>query len=257
MIANLGMYDRPETAAAHDALWAAIRDRLRVAGHAAPEALTRDRDLWEIWQSPDLLLGQTCGLPYRAVLHGKVSIVCTLDYGLAGAPAGHYLSLAVSRRDGPATLAEADGARLAYNDALSQSGWAAACAVAEAAGITYSSCIASGAHRVSARMIAEGSADLALIDAITWRGIVAYEPELAEVLSVIGQSAPTPGLPLITAAGRDPAPLRAAVIAALDDLPRTVHDRLGLAGFTDIPTSAYLAVPNPPDPSQFAQNGAA
>lgn len=40
MIASLGMYDRPETMAANDRLWALVRDGLRARGIAAPEALT-------------------------------------------------------------------------------------------------------------------------------------------------------------------------------------------------------------------------
>ena len=64
MIASLGMYDRTETAAANDRLWAGIRDGLRARGIAAPEALTRgDGAYWPAWQAPDLVLSQTCGFP--------------------------------------------------------------------------------------------------------------------------------------------------------------------------------------------------
>ena len=69
MIASLPMYDMPHLRGAHDRYWTAIRDAL---GYG-PDALTRGGDPWAEWQSPDLLLGQTCGLPYRARLHDKVT----------------------------------------------------------------------------------------------------------------------------------------------------------------------------------------
>ncbi|MFN3646541.1 MAG: hypothetical protein ACK4S2_08505, partial [Gemmobacter sp.] len=70
MQASLPMYDRPEVQAANDRLWAGIRDRLRAAGLAAPETLVRGRwPLWDHWTAPDLVLSQTCGLPYRSRLH--------------------------------------------------------------------------------------------------------------------------------------------------------------------------------------------
>jgi hypothetical protein len=80
MIAALPMYDRPEMRAANDRFWQAIRDRL---GDGPPH-LTRDRDPWDIWQAPDLLLAQTCGFPYRARLHGRIYLVGTPDYGVEG-----------------------------------------------------------------------------------------------------------------------------------------------------------------------------
>lgn len=50
MIASLTMYERPETTAALDALWQAIRAELNDS--EAPETLTRGKDLWEVWTSP-------------------------------------------------------------------------------------------------------------------------------------------------------------------------------------------------------------
>ena len=102
MIASLPMYDRPETAAANDRLWAGIRDRLRAEGLPAPEALIHGAsDLWPQWTSPDLVLSQTCGYPYRSRLHGQVLLVGTPDYGVDGCAPGHYRSVFVARADDP------------------------------------------------------------------------------------------------------------------------------------------------------------
>ena len=85
MIASLGMYDRAETHAANDRLWAGICDRLRGAGVAAPQSLTRGEGAyWPAWQSPELIFSQTCGFPFRARLQGRVQLVGTPDFGVEG-----------------------------------------------------------------------------------------------------------------------------------------------------------------------------
>ena len=95
MIAALPMYDRPETAAATDRYWGLIRDGLRAREIEAPDDLTRTDDLWTLWQSPDLVLAQTCGLPFRARLHGQVQLVGTPDFGLPGCAPGYYNSVII------------------------------------------------------------------------------------------------------------------------------------------------------------------
>ena len=79
MIASLGMYDRAEAQPANDRFWALIRDGMRARGLAAPDSLTRGAGAyWDAWQSPDLILSQTCGFPYRAKLHDKVTLIGNL-----------------------------------------------------------------------------------------------------------------------------------------------------------------------------------
>ena len=58
-------------------------------------------------------------------------------------------------------------------------------------------------------------------------------------------TAPTPGLPYITAGAADADATRAAVIAAIEGLSDDDRNALGLRGFVSIPKDAYLAVPNP------------
>jgi len=241
MIAALPMYDRPELRTATDALWSALRDALRVRGFDAPDALTRDRDLWEIWQDPDLLLAQTCGLPFRARLHGQVRIVATPDYGLPGCPPGHYCSVILARS---ADLPESP--RVALNDPVSQSGWAALHGWATSRQLSLGPVTLTGSHAASARAVAAGEADLAAVDAQTWRQLLrfdALDPDLE-----IARTPPTPGLPLITAAAHDPAMLRGAVVSALDALPAATREALDLRGIVNIDAHIYRAVPIPPNP---------
>jgi ABC-type phosphate/phosphonate transport system substrate-binding protein len=246
MIASLPMYDRPETAAANDRLWSAIARHLQKEGVDAPAALDRDMGLWEAWQSPDLLLSQTCGLPFRARLHPTVTLVATPVCDLAGVPPGHYHSVLVARRDDPREdLAAFDGATLAVNDPLSQSGWAAPLAEAAALGIAFGSLRLTGAHRASAAAVAEGAADLAAIDGVSWAMIRRWDAP-AEGLREIATTRPTPALPWITARA-DLAPLLARALAvAIAGLPAEDRRRLCLAGAMRLPPEAYLAVPIPP-----------
>lgn len=250
MIAALPMYDWPSLAAAHDALWAGIRGRLRAAGRAAPEALDRGIGLWEGWLHPRLVLGQTCGMPYRTRLHGQVVLVGTPDYGLPEAPSGHYYSQLVVRRGAGGTLADFAERTLAFNGHDSQSGWAAPQNQAAVLGFRFRRTLHTGAHRDSALAVAGGRADIAAIDAVTWRILGREMPEVAAALEVIGHTDPTPGLPLIAAAGTDPVPLAEAVAGAIGALEAADRDALGLTGLAQVPAAAYLAVPNPPPPSQ-------
>ncbi|RXV66127.1 hypothetical protein C6W92_05680 [Roseovarius sp. A46] len=245
MIASLPMYDRPETAAANDRLWQAVRARLG----EGPECLTREGDLWTQWQSPDLLLSQTCGLPYRSRLYDKVNLVGTPVCDLPDCPPGQYYSVFVARRDDPRDDPQAYAqAVLAYNEPLSQSGWAAPQAWAAARGFAFTETLRTGAHAASAQAVADGRADIAALDALSWR-FMARTDRFADALRVIGRTDPTPALPWITAATRDPAPIRAALSAALLAMPPEDRDTLGISGLLEVAPEAYLALPIPAPPA--------
>jgi ABC-type phosphate/phosphonate transport system substrate-binding protein len=250
------MYDFGAAAAANDRFWALIRDGLRAGGIAAPEALVRgDAAFWQAWEAPELLLSQTCGYPFRARLHDRVNYVGTPDYGVQGCPAGHYCSVFVVRAgDLRQTLAEFDGAPFAYNEALSQSGWAAPQVHAARLGIRLPPAVRTGGHPLSARAVAEGRADIAALDAVTHLLLVENEPDLMARLKVIDRTVPTPGLPYIAARGAPVAAIFDAVSEAISAL--SVDDRaiLHLRGIVRIPTEAYLAVPNPPAPDAHEQD---
>jgi ABC-type phosphate/phosphonate transport system substrate-binding protein len=252
MIASLGMYDVGTAQPANDRLWALIRDGLRARGLDAPEALTRGAQAyWDAWQSPDLLLSQTCGYPFRARLHGHVAYVGTPDFGVEGCPPGYYRSVFVARRDDPrATLAEFDGAPFAFNEALSQSGWAAPQTHAAKLGLQLPPLVQTGGHQLSAHAVAEGRADIAALDAVTWELLQDNDPVTAQ-LRVIDRTDPTPGLPYIAAKDAPVALIQSAVAEAIAALPPEDRATLHLKGFVTIPKEAYLAVPNPPPPAGF------
>lgn len=255
MIASLGMYDRPETMAANDRLWALVRDGLRARGIAAPDALTRGAGAyWQAWEDPALVLSQTCGFPYRAKLHDKVTLVASPDYGLEGCPPGYYCSVFVTRADDARRLPEFRGAQFAYNEALSQSGWAAPQNHAATMGFAFSPLVETGSHRGSALAVAEGRADLACLDALTWALLQRWEPAVAG-LREVARTAPTPALPYIAAKGADAEASFSALVAAISQLSPEDRDTLSLRGVVRITPERYLAVPIPPTPEQIAQSG--
>lgn len=252
MIASLGMYDFGPAQGANDRLWALTRDALRAAGHDAPEALTRGEGAyWPAWEEPGLVLSQTCGYPYRARLHGHVTLVGTPDYGLPGCPPGHYRSVFVARRDDPrATLQDFADAPMAFNEDLSQSGWAGPAQHLLSLDLTPRPALRSGGHRLSVQAVAEGRADLAGVDALTWAMLQGQEPAAAR-LKVVAETVPTPALPYISAAGADGPALFAALQGAIAALAPEDRDALHLRGLVAIPAAAYLAVPTPPPPRHF------
>jgi len=246
-LASLPMYDRPELRGAHDRYWRAIRAELG----EGPEYLTRAGDVWDHWLSPDLLLSQTCGYPFRAHLHGKVTLVGTPDHGIAGCPPGHYCSVFVARaedaRASPEDFAEA---RFAYNEALSQSGWAAPQALARSEGFAFRNLVETGGHAASARAVAEGRADIAALDALSWR-LMRRHDRFAAALKEVGRTPPTPALPYITARTRPARPLFDAIEAAIEALAPEDRAALSLEGLVPIPAADYIAVPTPPPPDKI------
>lgn len=251
MIASLGMYDRAETAPANDRLWALIRDGLRARGLPAPDALTRGEGAyWPAWTAPDLVLSQTCGYPFRARLHDRVTLIGTPDYGLPDCPPGHYCSVFVARADDARTLPEFRTARFAWNDGLSQSGWAAPQNHAATMGFRFAPGPMTGGHRLSALAVVQGKADLASLDALTWALLRRHEGWTAG-LREVARTAPTPGLPLIAGPAADAAATFDAVAEAIAALVPEDRDTLHLRGLTRIAAADYLAIPNPPPPDQF------
>ena len=248
MIASLPMYDPPPLRDANDTFWGLIRDRLRAEGMAAPDELTRTGDLWDHWTDAALVLSQTCGFPYRARLHGQVALVGSPDFGVPDCPPGYYCSVFVVRRDDPRRrLADFDGATFAYNEALSQSGWAAPQTEARARGLRFVTGPHTGGHALSARAVAEGRADIAALDAVTWANLQTFDP-VCDALVEIDRSEPTPVLPYNAAKGADALLIRAAIARAIEALPAGTRRRLRLRGIVDIPAERYLAVPIPPAP---------
>lgn len=250
MIANLPMYLWPENRAAHDRLWALIRDGLRAQAINAPDALDYDTGHMDSWGRPDLVISQICNLPYRARFRGKVTKIGAADYALPDIAPGYYHSVFVVRADDPAqTLTDAANHPMAINEPLSNSGWGVPLQYAMSQGLTLNPVIRTGAHRESLRAVVEGRADLAAIDGVTWANMQRWDVHAARA-KVIARTHTTPGMTFITAMGHDPAPYFAAIDTAIKALPQTDRTTLNLRGIIALPETAY-DIPLPPFPANL------
>lgn len=239
-IAALAMYDAPAgVAAANDALWAGLRDRLRAAGLAGvPDRLTRGGSYADPWLHPRLLLAQTCGFPYVRHLRGRVRLVATPVYGFPGGTGAERRSVVVVVADAPfAHVADLRGARAAINDPGSNSGanlLAALVAPLSRDGRFFSSVKVTGGHRESLAAVAAGRTDVAAIDSVTFGLLSAHAPEEVASVRVLCETPGGPGLPLITrgaATDGEVAVLRQALADVVAD-PALAEARatLGLVG---------------------------
>ena len=246
MIASLPMYARASNKAAHDTLWALIRDNLRAHGVPAPDGLDHDIDHMDSWGHEDLVLGQTCNLPLRAVFMDKVTIIGAADYGLDGCLPGHYRSNFIVHRDcldeDPAAMFDA---RFVCNEPLSQSGYGAAQLWAQAQGSQFQLSATTGSHRASIEALATGTGDIAAIDAQTWWIECAENPQ-TQALKVIGHTAPSPGMTFITRKGQNPQLYFAAITNAISQLHPQAADVLGLRAIIALDPIAYK-LPFPPE----------
>ena len=250
MIASLMMYMRPELAGAHDRYWALIRQNLSEAGIDSPAALSQQAEEFHVWKHPELVLSQTCGMPYRTWLHDRVALVGTPDFSLRDCPPGYYRSAIIVRAADPRQKTEAfRDAVFAYNQTFSQSGYAAPYWHLEPEGFWFENRLHTGQHLLSARAVADNRADIAALDAVSWRLMQQYEP-FTSALRVLQWTEPTPGLPLITSKSADPQKIFDAVEGAIKRLHSSDRQILGLAGIVHIPKADYLAVRNPPDSRQ-------
>ncbi|WP_340160315.1 PhnD/SsuA/transferrin family substrate-binding protein [uncultured Hoeflea sp.] len=248
--ASLPMYDWPEIRDATDGLWQAVREQLRERGIEAPEALDRHADPETLWTNPALLLSQTCGYPYATMLADKVTLVGTPAHAVTGAEPGRYFSVLVARKNGaPQHLADLSGKRFAYNMQHSQSGFAAPVRLLADAGLaSLPEPLKTAAHRASIQAVADGKADWAAIDAVTWELAKRHEPA-SQDLTVFARTPDTPALPLITslqhANHRDT--IADAYEAAITELDKQTRDAVLITGLARFKPGDYapLAAPLP------------
>lgn len=247
-IASLPMYDLPEVAWATDAWWGGIARALDREGLAdVPAALTRDLAPAEVWRSPDLLFGQTCGYPLTHAFRGRLRVVATPAYAAPQCDGADYCSVIVVRADDPAaSIADLRGRRAAVNGRESQSGYSAlrAAVAPHARGGRFFARVAeSGAHAASLAMVAAGEADVCATDCVTHALLARHRPGALEGLRVLACTPTAPGLPYVTRAHTDAATvarLRRALWAALEDPAlEAAREALLISGIEVLPDAAY------------------
>lgn len=233
------MYDLPQIRSSTDIFWQRLAESLLDHGvgvGSIPDELGRESDPHADWLRNDLLFSQTCGLPYVRDLRGQVTLLGSPAYDIDCAPGSYFSVFIVSADTGGSDFSDFAGKRLAYNDRRSQSGFAAYFSALAETGINTmpSEMIESGAHIKSIEMVANGKADIAAIDAVTF-ALAKRHINATENVREIAHSEVTPSLPYI--AGMQFSEQREdflnAIVEAMAGLPETVRDDLMLTGFND------------------------
>ncbi len=213
--AALPMYDLPECAEENRAYWQSIQDGLRRKGFEGAVTYIRPsigEGPSDLLTQPNLLMSQTCWGPISRGVTPPLTILAQPDYsGYFGGSGPQYRSAIIATGAGnhvpPPKDASAElpieqlrSARFAYNDDTSLSGMLALAGdIADTTGTDapfYREKIASGGHRQSIQMVANGDADTAAVDCQTWALASAYEPAAADV-HIIGWTSLRMGLPYV------------------------------------------------------------
>lgn len=237
LFASLPMYDLPQVRQSTDTYWSAIRTSLQDHGFDAellPARLLRNNDPHTDWLRNEMLLSQTCGLPYVKGLRGEVTLLGSPVYDLA-CEAGCYYSVIVGHRDYENRgLSDLAAGRVAYNGARSQSGYAAYFQYLADNGYSkfWGELIKSGSHLSSMEMVAEGKADFAAIDAVSF-ALASRHHSFCNELQSFAETAITPGLPYIASLNfaEQKDQFNSALVEAIDGLSKDVKDDLLLKGF--------------------------
>ena len=153
----------------------------------------------DAWTQPDLILGQTCGVPYRKFLYNKVNLIGTPNFGIIDCPTSYYSSVFITNiQDNRSDLIEFKNSVFAYNMENYQSGLAAASDHTQKIGFWFSNHVITDGHTESSKIVANGQAAIACLVSISWRLLQRYSP-ISEKLKVIAETKPSPYFPYISA----------------------------------------------------------
>jgi ABC-type phosphate/phosphonate transport system substrate-binding protein len=205
---SLSMYALPEMAAANAEFWAAIRQALRQEGFTdipetiAPPTLDLPKDI-----AAGTLLSHMCGYPLLTLYPGQYELLAAPLHDLPGCAMDRsgtptHRSFIVVAVDSPFhEVEDLRGARFTMNGWHSNSGMnLPRHLVARRArlGRFFGSVTVSGAHVASMAAVAEGSADIAAIDCVTFGLVAHYRPRDIAGLRIIAETAASPAIPFVT-----------------------------------------------------------
>jgi ABC-type phosphate/phosphonate transport system substrate-binding protein len=199
---------------------------------------------------PDLWFGHTCGYPLMTRLQQHVSPFCVPLFDVAGTDGPLYCSRIIAAADSAIeSIVDGRGCVAAMNNPDSNSGMNVlrhAVAEVHKGGDFFARVKTTGGHLHSLQAVAEGAADIAAIDCVSYRLIEDWRPELCERVRIIADSVKTCGLPLVmshaTLADTDTGRLTAMLNEALAGCASEVTDTLHLTGFAEVTLDDYRGI---------------
>ncbi len=210
----------------------------------------------QAYTSPNLIAAQTCGYPFIshwADTHQPLAVAlfdvpgCTSNIGKNN-ETGQYSSWFIARADYAAnSLPQFRNTRVALNSEDSNSGMNvlryAISQIAQSKTF-FSERLLTGEHKQSMSAVADGRADLAAIDVVTYALIKELEPELCQQLKIVGRSVLTTGLPFICAnhSGLIRDDLHIAMNHAVGQMEPEARELLHLSGFAPVSAQDYTKI---------------
>lgn len=219
LYASFPWYDLAEMQDANDALWDALAELLAREGiEDVPAALDRTRPHGTD-HTGECLFTQTCGYPLFTTAWQHFIVLGSPCYAVPGCVGSWHRSYLVVRADAPVrSLEDLRNTRFAINEPDSNSGMnlpRRLFAPRARDGRFFAEAIVTGSHEASATHVADGRADAAAVDCITFALLGRYRPAAIEALRIVGETASTPAPPLVTSrftSGDDVAALRRALV---------------------------------------------
>lgn len=201
-------------------------------------------------RDPDLFIGHTCGYPLMARLQDALMPFCVPVFNLPGSSGTQYSSHIIVAADcAIKSLADCRGGVAAFNEKHSNSGMNLlrhAVAQLDPGERFFESVIESGGHLPSLRAVAEGRADVAAIDCVSFQLFQDHFPELTARVRSIAYSVSTAGLPLVVPRSgfsqSDTGSYIVKLNRALEQIPSTLRQRLHLSHFEEIRLQDYQSV---------------
>lgn len=249
MIACLDMYNWPESREIFAAYWQRVHAHLLSQGVNAPATLTvKDEDLRQLADDGELLLGQICGITYarnnaeQQRFTPLGAFICDDDE----LESGTYCSVLVAKHGHDIDLNSPEELTAAVNGYGSLSGWIVLAQYfsGQSENTPFSDVLISGSHRHSAEMVAQGEADIAALDIISWTMLERFAPDMTSALKVVGRTPALPGLPLVTSTHHDAetiALLKEALYQSMTDPDiQRLMNILGIRGLYDNNPQDYL-----------------
>ncbi|MTI08470.1 phosphate/phosphite/phosphonate ABC transporter substrate-binding protein [Curvivirga aplysinae] len=245
-LAILPMYDWPEIRSYTDRYYMNLKEAISNAGFAAPDTLLHDQDdLKTIWRSPDLIIAQTCGLPFMRFLQGDVAHLGSPIYN-NNCTAGFYNSVIIARDT--YELGELHQMKFGCNGFDSQSGYACMQNHFIEKGYSYlpsEDIIVTGSHRNSINAVYAGEIDYAVIDNVSWKLALNHETATSKV-KVIGHTQERASLPYISSLKNKERldALVGAIQLSIQTLDQDIKDNLFIEGFLANTEDHYQIIKN-------------
>jgi ABC-type phosphate/phosphonate transport system substrate-binding protein len=231
--------------------WRQLFDRfLELSDKPAPKvALSFEHDP-ALLRAPALWFGHTCGYPLMTALQDYVTPFCVPLFDVPGTEGRMYSSrIIVSADSHIESIEDCRGLVCAMNNPDSNSGMNVlrhAFADISAGMPVFRDVITTGGHLHSLEAVANGNADIAAIDCVSYQLIADSQPDLIGRIRVIGASVQTCGLPLVMAHATFSETDTQGVTDCLNHALATCDDQvesvLHLNGFSEVTLDDYASI---------------